>query len=518
MTSPTTLRRRRWPQSFSIRAKLMAMIMATTCVALAFAGGALAIFEVMSHRQALVKELSTIADILAENSTASLTFDNPQDAATTLSALASQPDIVSGCLYAEDHRLFASYPRPASGAGCPAAPQPSRAGFVGSSFILYRNVEQKGRYLGTLRLVVSQAQLQERVQLYGVVLLVVLSGAALAALGISSALQRVVSRPILELARTATQISEQRDYALRAPRRSDDEVGVAVAAFNQMLERIEDADRALREASHQSAEAARQLQSLNATLEERVAERTAAAEQRAAELKTSNVELERFAYVASHDLQEPLRAVISYTQLLHRNLEKELDPDSREYLQHVVAGATRMRALINDLLDYSRVGRGAIERRRVPLAEVVDAACQNLAAAIAESGAALSRGPLPEVEGDPGQLTRLLQNLMANAIHFRSEEQPRVTISAEREGPSWKISVADNGIGIEERFHERIFVIFQRLHGRERPGTGIGLAICRKIVDRHGGRIWVESAPGKGSTFHFTLPMTSVVASDREGH
>jgi light-regulated signal transduction histidine kinase (bacteriophytochrome) len=250
-----------------------------------------------------------------------------------------------------------------------------------------------------------------------------------------------------------------------------------------------------------------QLRSLNATLEERVAERTAAAEQRAAELKRSNEELERFAYVASHDLQEPLRAVASYTQLLRQQLGDKLDADTELYLSHVLAGAARMRALINDLLDYSRVGRSALERQLVDSAAVLDGALADLAPAMAESGAKITRGQLPQVAADPAQLGQLLRNLIVNAIRFRGDDPPVVDVRAERVGDYWQFAVRDNGIGIDPRHHERIFVLFQRLHGRERPGTGIGLAICRKIVDRHGGRIWVESEPGKGATFFFTIPV-----------
>jgi light-regulated signal transduction histidine kinase (bacteriophytochrome) len=196
----------------------------------------------------------------------------------------------------------------------------------------------------------------------------------------------------------------------------------------------------------------------------------------------------------------------SYTQLLQRQLAGKLNADGELYVQQVLEGATRMRALINALLDYSSVGRRALAIRPVDLAAVFDIAMQDLAATIAESHAQVTRGPLPSLPADPVQLGQLFRNLVANAIRFRGEAPPMVDVQARRVEDHWQITVRDNGIGIESKHFERIFVIFQRLHGRERAGTGIGLAVCKKIIDRHGGRIWVESEPGKGSTFHFTLP------------
>ena len=228
------------------------------------------------------------------------------------------------------------------------------------------------------------------------------------------------------------------------------------------------------------------------------------------ELQRSNSELEQFAYVASHDLQEPLRMVSSYTQLLLRRFGERFDGDSREFMGYIVDGAARMKQLIEDLLAYSRVGTRGKEFHEVEVEEAVRRAVANLRAAIDEAGAAVTWDPLPAVLADELQLTQLFQNLVGNALKFRSASVPRISVQAKEHESGWHFTVADNGIGIEPQYFERIFMVFQRLHNKaDYPGTGIGLAICKKVVERHGGRIWVESRPGEGSAFHFTLPKQS---------
>ena len=226
----------------------------------------------------------------------------------------------------------------------------------------------------------------------------------------------------------------------------------------------------------------------------------------AAELERSNRELEQFAYVASHDLQEPLRMVASYTQLLRRRYAGKLDQDADEFIDFAVDGATRMQTLINDLLAYSRVGTQGQPLRPTSTAEVFERVQADLHAAVAEHRATVTHDVLPTVLGDPVQLYQLLQNLLRNALRYRRDEPPRVHIGVERQGALWRFAVRDNGIGFEPQYAERIFVLFQRLHTRaDYAGTGIGLAVCKKIVERHGGRIWAESTPGQGATFFFLL-------------
>ena len=228
-----------------------------------------------------------------------------------------------------------------------------------------------------------------------------------------------------------------------------------------------------------------------------------------ADLKRSNEELQQFAYVASHDLQEPLRAVASFTQLLSERYKGRLDADADEFIAFAVGGANRMQTLINDLLSYSRLETRGKPPEPVDSHDALGQALANLGTAIRESVALVTNDDLPKVLADESQLVQLFQNLVGNAIKFRGKEPPRVHVSAVSKGNEWLFSVRDNGIGIAQEYHERIFSIFQRLHSREDyPGTGIGLALCKRIVERHGGTIRVESEPGSGSTFFFTLPKT----------
>jgi PAS domain S-box-containing protein len=231
-------------------------------------------------------------------------------------------------------------------------------------------------------------------------------------------------------------------------------------------------------------------------------------ERRSAELKRSNDDLQQFAYIAAHDLQEPLRMVASYTQLLSKRYEGKLDADADEFISFAVGGAHRMQLLIGDLLAYCRVGTKGKELSETSSEAALEQALMNLQGAIQESGGVVTHDSLPTVIADGAQLAQLFQNVVGNAIKYRSAVLPRVHVSAQKNGGNeWIFSIRDNGIGIDSKYFEKVFVMFQRLHGREEfSGTGIGLTLCKKIAERHGGRMWVESAPGKGSTFYLALP------------
>ena len=246
----------------------------------------------------------------------------------------------------------------------------------------------------------------------------------------------------------------------------------------------------------------------NSRLHAETVERDIMLQQQAEELVRSNADLEQFAYAASHDLQEPLRVIAGYVHLLEERYADQLDQDARDFIGFTVDATHRMRTLINDLLEYSRVESHGNPFENVDCNSALSEAMADLEVSIAESEAKITCDPLPEVYGDPVQIAHILENLIANAIKFRKEDElPVIHVSSRLDDEEWQISVRDNGIGIRQRYHDRIFGMFKRAHKRSKyPGTGIGLALCSKMVERHGGRMWVESQVGQGSTFHFTIP------------
>ena len=238
-----------------------------------------------------------------------------------------------------------------------------------------------------------------------------------------------------------------------------------------------------------------------------LAEAEVALKQKTDELDRCNRELEQFAFIAGHDLQEPLRMVTSYMALLEKRYHEDLDDDARQFIAFAVDGAQRMQIMVGELVTYSLVGTGQFEAQPIEANSAVDRAIADLQDSIEASGAVITCDPLPTVVADDEQLAQLFQNLIGNAITYCREHKPEIHIAGEGRDAEWVFSVSDNGPGIESDYHERIFAMFQRLVSKdEYAGCGMGLAICRRIAERHGGRIWVESEPGKGSTFRFTVP------------
>jgi light-regulated signal transduction histidine kinase (bacteriophytochrome) len=230
------------------------------------------------------------------------------------------------------------------------------------------------------------------------------------------------------------------------------------------------------------------------------------------DLRRSNTELEQFAYVVSHDLQEPLRMVASFTQLLQKRYQDKLDDEANEFINFAVDGATRMQGLINDLLTFSRIGTKGVSFNPTDMNVILENVLANIQQSTIEAEAEITMDPLPVIIADGLQMTQILQNLISNAIKFRGKSSISIHVSGENQPDKWVFSVRDNGIGIDPKHFEKIFVIFQRLHNRdEYEGTGIGLAVCKRIIHRHGGKIWVESELGKGSTFYFSIPKKEVV-------
>lgn len=304
-------------------------------------------------------------------------------------------------------------------------------------------------------------------------------------------LTRAVARSLSALAR-GTEIIGSGDLSFRIRMREEDEIGDLARSFDSMAGRLQSITVSRDDLAREVEERKRIEGRLREALEG---------------LEASNKDLEQFAYVASHDLQEPLRMVSSYVQLLGRRYKGKLDRDADEFIAFAVDGALRMQGLINDLLTYSRVSTRGKPFGPVDCNRVIGEATDNLRLSIRESGAIVTHDPLPTIRADSAQMAQLFQNLIGNALKFRGGQPPRVHAAAEEKEEEWVFRVRDNGIGIEPRFFERIFLVFQRLHGGgEYPGTGIGLAVCKRIVERHGGRIWVESRPGEGSTFYFTIP------------
>jgi len=619
-------------KNIPIRRKLIAINLLTSMIVLVLMLVSVFTYEYLRLRQTTVRQLSTIGNIIAANSTAALAFGNHDDAEEILSALKGKPQIIAAALYDNHENLFSKYSVNLADDSLPVAPQEDGFQFNGESLSGFLPVMEGDKRLGTLYLkydmgAVMREWLSASLGIAGAVMTIALLVGYL----LSRKLQQQISQPIFALAGTAKSISERQDFSVRAEKLGNDELGLLTDAFNQMLTEIHKLNATLEQ---RVAERTAELGSANKELKREVTERigaekalSAALEKErllsnnaidvictvdadgrfvsinpackqlwgysqeeligrqfielvvpedvpktndvaakimagekvadfenryrhkngshvyvmwtaswsetqqlifsvarditqrhlveeklkksAVELERSNSELEDFASVASHDLQEPLRKIQSFADELKMSVGNKIDATEQDTLDRMIAAAGRMRTLINDLLAFSRVTTMARPFVPVDLNRIVQEVLWDLEARTRDTMGKIEVGDLPTIDADPMQMRQLLQNLIGNGLKFHaSGVTPIIKISGENGGPNYRLSVTDNGIGFDEKYVDRIFTVFQRLHGRkEYEGTGIGLAICRKIAERHGGEINARSAPGAGSTFTITLPL-----------
>ena len=612
-----------------IRYKLRVAFLGTILVALLLACGTFVIYDMITFRQSLVNNLNVLADALGNNSTAALRFAGEtegakSDAEETLQALAFKPSVVAGCLYTADGKLFASYAWDRQHAEFPSAPGADGSRFEGKHLTLVRPVILNGKRIGSIYLRSTQEELNQHFRSYAVITGFVFLGVSLLAFGLSTALRHLILRPILNLADATQHITDHKDYSVRVPELTRDEMGMLAHAFNEMLESIQEresalhsvnealseseerlnfalekshtggwefdlegrsmrrtlehdrifgydsllpqwtydmflehvlpedrpeVDRGFREAIKTKKEwafecrirrsdgeerwvwgvceyqrdegglkesmagivqdittrkqAEEEILQLNASLEERVRERTS-------QLAAANKELEAFSYSVSHDLRAPLRAVDGFSRMVVEDYSERLDDEGRRMLGVIRSETQRMGRLIDDLLAFSRLGRQEMEHAPIDMRGMAQAVFDELVAQEApDRKLKLDLHPLPTVHGTQMMIRQVWVNLISNAIKFtKGRDVGEIEIgtqAGEDDVPIFYIK--DNGAGFDMRFADKLFGVFQRLHSAEEfPGTGVGLALVQRIVQRHDGRVWAEAEVDHGATFYFTIP------------
>lgn len=524
----------------SLRAKLIWIQLATTVTVLLVCISGFLLFNLKTMRNAVVANLLSTSRVIATNSRVTLQFDDADAAREVLAALETEENIVGACLLNADGEVFAvcgdldiDIPRLSQEIPTLTAKPDRKTVIIGDRSIeVYREIwgEHEG-HVGTLYLKSDMSALDTvEHQSLLIALLVIASGIIISSV-LANLLQRRISQPVLALVEVARDVSTSRDYAIRVQETGDDELGILCYEFNDMMHQIQKRDLALQKAHEE--------------LEDRVIERTRELESEiierkkmenelrlfTAKLKWSNRELQEFASVASHDLQEPLRKVRAFSDRLKAVCGDELSEKASDYLDRMQSAAGRMQTLIEDLLVFSRVTSRAKPFVNVELERIAREVLSDLEVTIDQLGGRVELGKLPAIMADPLQMRQLLQNLISNGLKFHKEGKPPVVkvyceLDKEQNGPSgantdaefFRLVVEDDGIGFDEKYCDKVFSIFQRLHSRsEYEGTGIGLAVCRKIVERHEGSITARSTPGRGARFIATLPLKQCKGEQNAG-
>jgi signal transduction histidine kinase len=493
-----------------IQQKLLSVIVLCCFIVLVFVISAYLLLEYNAFRTSTEKDITTLGEIIASNSSGALAFDSPKDAKEILNGLKANPHIVAACLYNKEGKIFAAYTNDTLSI-YPFLPQWSGYRFENGYIEGFNNVVQGNTILGTLYLKSDLKIMYEQMQFYLLIGFGLIVISLVVAYFLSKFLQKSISEPILALTETAKIISEERNYSVRAKPYGKDEVGALTSSFNQMLTRIEE----------QNSE----IISFNQNLELKILERTKLLQEQKdfiedlnTELIKSNHDLEQFAYVASHDLQEPLRKIQTFTQLSMNHMDNE--EKAKGYLEKISHSASRMQNLIKDVLTFSRLTSTDQAFVMTDLNKILDNLNSDFELIIREKEAVINHPVMPTIKGIPLQLSQLFSNLLTNSLKY-NDAKPVITISVRKPSAEEiqhfvklnknmsyvEIRFSDNGIGFEKEYKDQIFNLFQRLHDKKTySGTGIGLAICKKIVENHHGVIFADSEPRMGATFTLILP------------